>query len=64
MKLLDWIANETFTTVDGLQYTYHNICLHYHNECFDDMHARFIADIFHRGDQVGVYIEMTYFISR
>ncbi|CAG9530547.1 unnamed protein product, partial [Cercopithifilaria johnstoni] len=51
MKLLDWIANETFTTIDGLQYTYRNICLHYHGKCFEDMHARFIADIFHRSDQ-------------
>uniref|UniRef100_A0A0R3RKV4 SSD domain-containing protein n=1 Tax=Elaeophora elaphi TaxID=1147741 RepID=A0A0R3RKV4_9BILA len=51
MKLLDWIANEKFTTADGLRYTYRNICLQYHNKCFEDMHARFIADIFHRGDQ-------------
>ncbi|EJW69774.1 hypothetical protein WUBG_19318, partial [Wuchereria bancrofti] len=51
LMLLDWVTNETFTTVDGLQYTYRNICLHYRNDCFEQMHVRFIADIFHRGDQ-------------
>lgn len=61
IKLLDWIADETFTTVDGLQYTYRNICFHYQNKCFEDMHARFIADIFHRGDQVGIH-NMSHFI--
>ncbi|VDN18030.1 unnamed protein product [Gongylonema pulchrum] len=52
MNLLDWLANETFVTSDGIQYTYRNICLHYHRECFQNSHARFIADTFRCGDQV------------
>uniref|UniRef100_A0A915Q420 SSD domain-containing protein n=1 Tax=Setaria digitata TaxID=48799 RepID=A0A915Q420_9BILA len=51
INLLDWIINETFITVDGLIYTYRNICLHYRNQCFENTLARFVADIYRRSDQ-------------
>lgn len=52
IHLLDWVTSEVFLTIDGMQYSYHNICFHYRNECYENSHARFVADIFRRVDQV------------
>ncbi|VDM43996.1 unnamed protein product [Toxocara canis] len=51
VRFLEWLNTEKFTTVDGLEYSYRNICLRFQNDCFMNAHARFLADIFFRGDQ-------------
>ncbi|VDN00153.1 unnamed protein product [Thelazia callipaeda] len=58
MQFLDWITNETFTTSNGLKYTYRNICLQYNHECFQNKHARLVAEIFYHNHTA--YFNVTY----
>ena len=51
--LLDWIKNSTFISKgDSIPYKYSDICLKFQNECFSNLQARFLAEIFAKNDQV------------
>lgn len=52
IAFLDWIRNSTFVSKDGIPYSYSEICLRFQNECFSNIQARFLAEIFTKGDQV------------
>lgn len=62
VMLIDWVANETLVTSDNIQYKYQNICLEFQNSCFSNAHARFVAEIFSKNDQV--YKLLNYYFNQ
>lgn len=61
INLLDWIVDVKIISTDGTEYTYRDICLRFQNDCFMNAHARLIADIYRKGDQV--YIQFANFVK-
>uniref|UniRef100_A0A9J2P7S9 SSD domain-containing protein n=1 Tax=Ascaris lumbricoides TaxID=6252 RepID=A0A9J2P7S9_ASCLU len=64
IDFLDWLETEKFSIIDGLEYSYRNICLRFQNDCFTNAHARFLADVYSRGDQMKLNVTYPKFYSQ
>ncbi|VDM55358.1 unnamed protein product [Angiostrongylus costaricensis] len=51
LQVLNWVTTARFMSSKGERFSYRNICLHFQNECFSNVQAMLIADIFARNDQ-------------
>ncbi|KAE9419228.1 hypothetical protein Angca_004835, partial [Angiostrongylus cantonensis] len=51
LQILNWVTTVQFMSWKGERFSYKNICLHFQNECFSNVQAMLIADIFARNDQ-------------
>uniref|UniRef100_A0AC34QRE2 SSD domain-containing protein n=1 Tax=Panagrolaimus sp. JU765 TaxID=591449 RepID=A0AC34QRE2_9BILA len=62
--LLDWIRNSTFvSSKDGIHYSYSDICLRFQNDCFSNVQAKLLAEIFSKQDQKNFNITYPKFYS-